>query len=514
MGAGGRATTGAAARAGAAAHRAGAVAYAGLGVVDWPPGGPCRSLDVVPTSVRVVLAGLALFGATAAGCGRHTIGEVTLSEGPKGRALDDEAVAHRGAAAVAVVSTDIGRGLAFVVDPRGYLITNRHVIEDADHIEEVTFPGLDPPRSFAAVRIVYIDPARDLALLKLDVDAPLPSLALATDRPAPTREYVQSADHVLLLSRPDEDAPGGARAGLLAHTGAVRELEVLNPAVGPGAFFGLSQAVRRGQSGGPVLDRYGRVVGVVSWTWRHRVGGYAIPIAEAAQMLVERPPMATDAERARRAEARARGFIRSIGGGDLEAARRMMSPTYSRTIRQRTMKTIAEQIPGEGREAVQQFVAALEDIVDRQPAGAEELPFSQVQDVVLRTGSRGFMEALGVDETLPKEQVISFFFEFAQAYVSSRFFAESDAESAMNAALQRLRTVDAARTFAFAEATTRFTRDDRVAVERVEVVPGAYAPQAVVTLRRPGDGVRMVMQMRLEWGDWYVAELQTLGAPG
>lgn len=467
------------------------------------------------SKLRLALACLALAGPLVAGaCGRHTIGEVTLSEAPAARPLADLVVARRGAAAVAVVETDIGRGLAFVVDPRGYLITNRHVIEDADHIEQVTFPGLDPPRSFAAVRIVYIDPARDLALIKLDVDAPLPALALATDHPAPIGDYLRSADHVVLLARPDEDDPGGARPGLIAHTGAVRELAVYNPAVGPGAFFGLSQAVRRGQSGGPVLDRYGRVVGVVSWTWRHRVGGYAIPIAEAAQMLGERPAMATAAEQAGRAEARARGFLSSIGGGDLEVARRMMSPTYSRTIRQRTMKTIAEQIPGEGREAVQQFVAALEDIIDDQPPGAEELPFSKVQDVVLRTGTRGFMEALGVDANLSKEQVISFFFEFAQAYVSSRFFAESDAEAAMNVALQRLRTVDAARTFAFAEATTHFKRDDKLDVERVEVVPGAYAPQAVVTLRKAGEATRMVMQLRLEWGDWYVAELQTIGAPG
>lgn len=474
----------------------------------------------MPAKLLAALLWLSLWS-VAAGCGQHRVGEVTLSEGKAARPLADLAVARRGAAAVAVVSTDIGRGLAFVVDPDGYLITNRHVIEDADHIEDVTFPGLDPQRSFAAVRIVYIDPARDLALLKLDVEAPLPSLALATDRPAPVEDYLRSADRVVLLARPGEDEPGGGERpkGLVARTGEVRDLAVFNPAVGPGAFFELSQAVRRGQSGGPVLDRYGRVVGVVSWTWKHRAGGYAIPIGEAAQMLAERPAMDTAAEQASRAEARARGFLKSIQGGDLEVARRMMSPTYSRKVRQRTMTTIAEQMPGEGREAVQQFVAALEGIVDAQPAGAEELPFSRVQDVVLRTGSRSFMEALGVESTLSKEQVISFFFEFAQAYVSSRFFAESDAETAMNAALQRLQTVDAARTFAFAEASTRFSTGDKVEVERVELVPGAYAPQAVVTLRKSptakvAAGSRLVMQMRLEWGDWYVAELQTIGAPG
>lgn len=469
----------------------------------------------MPSSVHAWLLGLTLL----AGCAGQRSGQVELSEGRAARPLADLAVAQKGAVAVAVVSTDVGRGLAFVVDPAGYMITNRHVIEDADHIEDVTFPGMNPARSFASVRIEYIDPSRDLALIKVDVDAPLPALSLATRESTPIDEYLRSADRVLLFARAgDVPEPGeSGKKGLVARTGRVRELEVYNAAVGPGAFFGLSQAVRRGQSGGPVLDRYGRVVGVVSWTWKHRVGGYAIPIAEAAQMLSERPALATTAEQGERAEARARRFLDAVQGGDLEVARRMMSPTYARKIRQRTMTTIAEQIPGEGKAAVQQFVAALEEIVDTQAPGADDLPFSRVQDVVLRTGTSSFMEALGVDGTLPKEQVVSFFFEFAQTYVSARFFGEDDADAAMHAALMRLQTVDAARTFAFAEATSRFRSGDEAVVQRLDVVPGAYAPQAVVTLRKTaGDAAArtMVMQMRLEWGDWYVAELQTVGAPG
>ncbi|HEY8376703.1 MAG TPA: serine protease, partial [Nannocystis sp.] len=232
--------------------------------------------------VRVASLMLALL---AAGCAGRTIGEVELERGRAGRALNDLEIARKGAASVGVVSTDVGRGLAFVVDPDGYMITNRHVIEDADHIEEVIFPALRPQRSFAAVRIVYIDPSRDLALIKLDVDEPLPALDLAVVTPAPVESYLRTDDRVLLLARPGEEDGVDADTGLIARTGSVRELQVYNPAVGPGAFFGLTQAVRRGQSGGPVLDRYGRVVGVVSWTWKHRVGGYAIPIGEAAQML-------------------------------------------------------------------------------------------------------------------------------------------------------------------------------------------------------------------------------------
>jgi S1-C subfamily serine protease len=486
-----------------------------------------RLLRVKTWSLALALAGGAVAGGAGCAGRHHAAGTIDLEQGKATRELEALAVAQKGAAAVAVVSTDIGRGLAFVVDPGGYLLTNRHVVEDADYIEDLTFPALQPPRSFSSVRIVYIDPVRDLALLKVEVDEPLPYLTLGTDKPRPIESYLGSQDKVVLLTRVAEDGSGekhdSTRPGFVARTGKVQELEVYNKAVGPGAFFGLTHDVKRGMSGGPVLDRFGRAVGVVSWTWKHRVGGYAIPIAEAAQMIADRPAMDTPAQQTARAEDRARGFVAAVHGGQLEAARRMLSPTYSRKIRSYTMRTIAEQLPGEGKLPVQQFVAALEDLVEAQPDGSDKLPFSAVQEVVLRTGTPTFMAALGVDGLLSKEQVISFFFEFAQAYVSARFFSDMPAGDAMDLALARLQTVDAARTFAFAEVAQRFGAGDTIDIEKIEVIPGEYAPQAVVRLvvspRVAGKTAsappqHLIMQLRLEWGDWYVAELQTVGLAG
>ena len=481
--------------------------------------GLLRVLRNIPFSKPSVLLAAAL--AFSACAGRNDIGGVHLEQGPAARELAALAVAQKGAAAVAVVETDVGRGLAFVVDPAGYLITNRHVVEDADHVEELTFPALQPPRTFTRVRIVYIDPQRDLALLKIETDERLPYLSLATGTPRPVEKYLGYADRVLLLTRVAEDGSGNrgdaTKPGFVARTGKVRELEVYNQAVGPGAFFGLTQDVKRGMSGGPVLDRFGRAVGVVSWTWKHRVGGYAIPIAEAAQMLAERPLLDTTDQQTHRAEDRARGFVDAIHGGQLDVARRMISPTYARKMRSYTMRTIAEQLSGDGKEPVQQFVAALEGILDSQPPGTDDLPFSAVQEIVLRTGTDSFMSALGVDSILTREQVVSFFFEFAQAYVSARFFADIDRDAAMDAALARLQTVDAARTFAFADIAKRMSTGDDIRLDRLELIPGAYAPQAVAHIHvaaRDAKPIDLILQLRLEWGDWYVAELQTVGIAG
>ncbi len=93
------------------------------------------SLNQVPSKRRAAAGSLILaLTMTAglmsgAGCGKHrTLGEVDLTQGTTSHELKTLAIAQKGAAAVAVVTTDVGRGLAFVIDPGGYLITNRHVV--------------------------------------------------------------------------------------------------------------------------------------------------------------------------------------------------------------------------------------------------------------------------------------------------------------------------------------------------------------------------------------------------
>lgn len=453
------------------------------------------------------LVGLCWTGACAS---KSTdIGGIALVEGSTQRELDPNEVAREGAASVAVVTTDMSRGLAFVVDPAGYLITSRHVIEDSSHIESITFPGLNPPRSYSAVKVVYIDPQRDLALLHVDAGGPLPSLALGTDSADPVETYLKAADRVLLLARA-QDAQD-AEETFIAHTGSVNDLQVFNPALGDGAFVGLSNDVREGQSGGPVLDRFGRAVGVVTWTWRHRVGGYAIPIDEATRMLLERPQLELASQQEARATVRATKFVDAVYAGHLDQARRMLSPTYARGIRSQTMDAITAQVAGRGSEAVGFFFAALEDLVADLGEGRETQQMENFREMVLRTGTPEFRESLGVGDTVGSELVISFFFELGKTYMSARYHGEQDPEEAIETAINRLRTLDAARTFAFA-ALSSTLGEEPVEITKVDVIPGVYAPQAVITLKTPSRRSGLVMQMRMEWGDWYIAQVQTLGS--
>lgn len=478
-----------------------------------------RSARAGGNRVQTAVLALPLAFATAAGVGcRHRpmdYGGVEVLEGSLRSAKRAEAAILRSAPAVAIIETDVARGMGFVIDPSGYLITNRHVIEDADHIEGVVFPARDPSRVYGSVRVVYIDPEHDLALLHVHSPEPLAALPLATSAIVPVSRYLATDDPVVLMQR--EVAAGlGSEPALALQHGQVSGLAIENPAAGPGVFVGVTPAVRQGQSGGPVLDRHGRAVGVITWIWRERSGGYAIPIADATRMLAERPRLEARGELEARAELRARLFLDALARGDGPTARRLTSPSEARKLRESAVERIMGNArEGEGLEIMQSFVAALDEVVADARAGDDaSLAEPALAALVLGMTSRRLQRVLGGD--LPMTQVISFFLELGNAYLRARLFGEEeDTESAMRSALQRLRTIDAARSFALA-ALVDALGDRDLTVRAVELMPGAYGQGARVSLDRSAGAdhggtaarERFDLYFRLEWGDFYVTSFE------
>jgi S1-C subfamily serine protease len=408
--------------------------------------------------------------------------------------------------AVAVIETDVGRGMGFVVDSDGYLITNRHVVEDAVYIEAVWFPDNAPQRRYESVQIAYIDPVRDLALLRINGAKALPALPFATKFAAPTKSYVRPDDPVFLL-----EWSGEQHKRLGSRTTVVSDLAVRNQFAGPGAFLSVSADVHTGQSGGPVLDRYGRAVGIITWTRRDTGGGYAIPIAEATRMLAERPQLDSVSNRIGRAEQRSHAFLTALGRGDVDRARRLTSPTHARRVRENTVRTILSAIRNGGDAAMRGFLGALESVVEQ---GLDEKALPRLRGIVERTGARAFLQELGVHGVVESSHAVSFFFEFGHAYLTGRALEQEPSE-AFDTAMRRLRTIDAARTFAIADALARL-KGNEIEIERVELIPGEYTAKAVVSLRTKATGSpsrgaavweRYSLHLRLEWGDWYVADI-------
>lgn len=441
------------------------------------------------------------------GCAAQPVdyGGVAVLEGAAARADRAQAAISRGAAAVAIIETDVARGMGFVIDPAGYLLTNRHVIEDADHIEGVSFPARDPQRVYGSVRVVYIDPDHDLALLHVHSPQPLTAVPLATDEIAPVSDYLSHADPVVLMERQGGEG-GDDDVSLQIERGEVSRLEVFNPAAGPGAFVGVTASVHQGQSGGPVLDRHGRAVGIVTWTWREKSGGFAIPIGEATRMLDQRPVLDSEASQRQRARLRTQVFIDALARSDGPAARRLASPSGAKEQREQSVDAIMAAI-GEGRglQAMQAFVVGLESVVEHvkqhQDPGLVDAGLQQAMALVV---DEKFGQALRLPPAIDAGQRLSFFHELGLAYLYARIYESQDSSGALRAGFARLQTIAAARSFAIAKLAGEL--DGKAAtVEQVELLPAAYTPGARAEV--VADGVRYDVHLRLEWGDYYVASV-------
>lgn len=136
-------------------------------------------------------------------------------------------------------------GTGFCVHPDGYVLTNHHVVEGASEILARS------PRHRCALELVFADPTNDLALLRAEV-AP-PGVAVFRDGP-----QARLGEMVMVVGYP---LGGLLGSGPQVTTGNVSSL------IGPGddtRSLQFTAPTQSGNSGGPLLDSDGAVVGVVS----------------------------------------------------------------------------------------------------------------------------------------------------------------------------------------------------------------------------------------------------------
>jgi S1-C subfamily serine protease len=199
------------------------------------------------------------------------VGPATPVAAPDPRLVSDPDVARAGASVVRVLGTACGLGVegsGWIVAP-GLVVTNAHVVAGEDDTTVTTQEGA----SLEATPVHY-DPENDLALLR--VSAELPALEIA---PKP-----ESGTAAVVLGYPEN----GPYAAAPARLGETRET-VSDDSYGRGPvrrpIASLRGRVRSGNSGGPLVDSRGRVLGTVfAATTSGAPGGFAVPdeVVEAA----------------------------------------------------------------------------------------------------------------------------------------------------------------------------------------------------------------------------------------
>lgn len=154
------------------------------------------------------------------------------------------------------------QGSGWVVRP-GLVATNAHVVAGHDSTRVLAPNGQE-----LSARPVYVDAANDIALLRV---RGLEAASLATS----TRD--DRSQPVALLGYP-KNGPLTATAGTAGAARTVLSPDAYGRGTRPRAVVPLRGAVRPGESGGPVVDRRGRVVAMIFGGTRDRGGGYGVPV--------------------------------------------------------------------------------------------------------------------------------------------------------------------------------------------------------------------------------------------
>jgi serine protease Do len=177
-------------------------------------------------------------------------------------------------------------GSGFIVDSRGYIITNNHVVDKADkiYVKLSTDPDnhSDPGR---LAHVIGVDADTDIAVIKIDAPNPLPTVKLGNS------DGAQVGDWVLAIGE-----PFGLSKTVSAGIVSAKDRAIDDNPEKPNQFQRFIQtdaAINPGNSGGPLVDMAGEVIGMNTAIFTQSSGsegvGFAMPsntIASVYNMLI------------------------------------------------------------------------------------------------------------------------------------------------------------------------------------------------------------------------------------
>ena len=161
-----------------------------------------------------------------------------------------------------------GSGSGFLIDPHGYLLTNFHVVDGADRVTVTLVDG----RSFRA-DVVGVDPAIDVALLRIPGVEGLPTVVLGDSGTLRAGQWVCAIGNPLGYVH-------SVTVGVVSYLGRKLFDQSLD------AYIQTDAAISLGNSGGPLIDAQGRVVGITTAVSAQAANiGFAVPIAQVLPVL-------------------------------------------------------------------------------------------------------------------------------------------------------------------------------------------------------------------------------------
>lgn len=169
----------------------------------------------------------------------------------------------------------VGTGSGVIISADGYIVTNNHVIDNADDIEVTLFDNRD-----YKAKLIGTDPTTDLALLKIE-EVDLPKIALSNS------DNVRVGEWVLAVGNPF-NLNSTVTAGIVSAKG--RSINILQDRYAIESFIQTDAAINPGNSGGALVNMNGDLIGIntaiASPTGAYSGYGFAVP-ANIVSKVVE-----------------------------------------------------------------------------------------------------------------------------------------------------------------------------------------------------------------------------------
>src|ERR1700722_6812101 len=166
-------------------------------------------------------------------------------------------------------------GSGVIVDAKGYIVTNRHVVEKADRIR-VKLQDENPASPGHDAKLIGMDQETDLAVIKIEVDHPLPAAKLGNS------DGMEVGDWVLAIGSPfglQETVTAGIVSAKGRNIVPNRQFQ---------SFIQTDAAINPGNSGGPLVNMAGEVIGIntaiLTETSSYAGVGFAMPSNTVAQV--------------------------------------------------------------------------------------------------------------------------------------------------------------------------------------------------------------------------------------
>ncbi|HEV8406157.1 MAG TPA: trypsin-like peptidase domain-containing protein [Nitrososphaera sp.] len=166
-----------------------------------------------------------------------------------------------------------GVGSGVVIDEKGYILTNNHVIDDAERLKVTLTDG-----RVMRGRVAGSDDVTDLAVIKVESEQPLPAAELGNS------DDLKAGQIVMAIGN-----PFGLTGGPAVTAGIISSLNrSLQARSGVLELIQTDAAINPGNSGGPLVDTKGKVVAINTANMPYAQGiGFAVPINIAKAILKE-----------------------------------------------------------------------------------------------------------------------------------------------------------------------------------------------------------------------------------